>query len=161
MQQMEANLQLAVSIVSSHPEARVRRHGSQLLFNSTSYSDGGFYCCRYSVENLGCTSSSTVRITVVARKARKLVTITIGHSIAERILQSCKPTPSGMIQILRKCQSMFSHACNQQLAIYVAQLLSSLPTCNYKQLDIAMPILLTWMHAGQCTCRWISAGGLL
>ena len=73
----------SLSVISSHPEARVRRHGRQLLFNSTSYSDGGFYCCRYSVENLGCTSSSTVRITVVARKARKLVTKTMGHSIAQ------------------------------------------------------------------------------
>ena len=53
----------SLSIISSHPEARVRRDGHQLLFNFTNHSDEGLYCCRTITK--ACTSNSIVR--VVAR----------------------------------------------------------------------------------------------
>lgn len=55
----------SLSIISSHPEDRVRRDGHQLLFNFTNHSDEGLYCCRTITK--ACTSNSIVR--VVARTA--------------------------------------------------------------------------------------------
>lgn len=60
------------SIITSHPEARVRRDGHRLLFASTKNSDEGLYCCshlKYPSTDHGCTHNSTVRI-AVARAAR-------------------------------------------------------------------------------------------
>ena len=58
-----------LSIISSDPQARVRRDGHRLLFDSTDNSDEGLYCCKSSAENHGCTYNSTVRI-VTARTVR-------------------------------------------------------------------------------------------
>ena len=83
-------------IISNQPGARVRRDGHRLLFDSTNYSDGGLYCCRFQAENHGCTSSSTIRILVVTRRIPALATKTMGYSVVEHNLVA-KSTSSGML----------------------------------------------------------------
>ena len=86
-----------LSVISSHPESRVRRDGHRLLFDSTSYSDEGFYCCRPTAKShileriIGCTYNSTVR--VVMAKAAKNVQMTDhhGHNVVAKSI-------SGMVQ---------------------------------------------------------------
>ena len=80
-------------VISDHPRARVRRDGHQLLFDSASYSDDGLYCCKFPAENHGCTSSSTVRVIVAARKAHSLAT-TLESPIADHNVVA-KSTQSG------------------------------------------------------------------
>lgn len=59
----------SLSVISRHPQARIRRDGHRLLFDSTNYSDKGLYCCRYPGESHGCTENSTVTV-AVARNTR-------------------------------------------------------------------------------------------
>ena len=63
----------SASVISGHREARVRRDGHRLLFDSINHADEGLYCCKPSTEALteshGCHYNSTVRI-VNARTAR-------------------------------------------------------------------------------------------
>lgn len=73
----------SLSIISNHPESRVRRDGHRLLFDSTKYSDKGLYCCRLSKRspspNHGCTYNSTVKIMAIESRT---VTAAPQHSDA-------------------------------------------------------------------------------
>ena len=86
-----------LSIISSNPEARVRRDGHRLLFDSTDCSDEGLYCCRSAAENHGCSYNSTVRIfiarTQVCAPAKNLMRNSDSrHNIVT------KSTSSGMVR---------------------------------------------------------------
>ena len=83
------------SVISSHPEARVRRDGHQLLFNSTDHSDAGLYCCRRITET--CTPNSIVR--VVARIAHTFTTLQSTRNSDDRHIIVTKSTPPGMLSL--------------------------------------------------------------
>lgn len=88
----------SLSVISSHPEARVRRDGHRLLFDSTDHSDEGLYCCRSPSENRGCTYNSTVRVAIAgtarapAKNLQKISNPNAGHNVV------AKSTSSGMLR---------------------------------------------------------------
>ena len=81
----------SLSVISSHPEARVRNDGHQLVFNSTDHSDEGLYCCR--TINKSCTSNSIVR--VIARTAHMSTksSQTMRNSNARHVLVAKSTSP--------------------------------------------------------------------
>ena len=81
-----------LSVISSHPESRVRRDGHRLLFDSTIHSDEGLYCCRPTAKSYGtvgringCSYNSTVRV-VIAKAAKNVQTIDHGHNVVAKSL---------------------------------------------------------------------------
>ena len=83
-----------LSIISSDPQARVRRDGHRLLFDSADYSDEGLYCCKSAAENHGCTYNSTVRVARTVRAPAKNV---ISHSDSGHNIVT-KSSASGMVR---------------------------------------------------------------
>ena len=85
-----------LSIISSDPQARVRRDGHRLLFDSTDHSDEGLYCCRNTAENRGCTYNSSVRI-LVAKTIRAPAKSLMSNSDSRHNIVA-KSTASGMVR---------------------------------------------------------------
>lgn len=90
----------SLSVISSHPEARVRRDGHRLLFDSTNDGDEGLYCCRSPTEGLidGCSYNSTVRIVIAKTTrapAKALNDVTSSFHTEHNIV--AKSTSSGML----------------------------------------------------------------
>jgi len=82
----------SLSVISSHPKARVRRDGHRLIFDSTYYSDEGFYCCRPTAEThagwIGCSYNSTVRVIVAmaTKNVQMVIKSDSGHNIVAKSL---------------------------------------------------------------------------
>ena len=81
-----------LSVISSHPESRVRRDGHRLLFDPAIYSDEGLYCCRPTAKSHsivgrinGCSYNSTVRV-VITKAAKNVQTIDHGHNVVAKSL---------------------------------------------------------------------------
>ena len=84
----------SLSVISSHPEARVRRDGHQLFFNSTNHSDAGQYCCRKITG--ACTSNSIVRVVARTTHTSTKNLESTRNSDARHVLVT-KSTPPGML----------------------------------------------------------------
>lgn len=86
-----------LSIISSDPQARVRRDGHRLLFDPSDYSDEGSYCCKPAAENHGCTYNSTVKIVIARAAVRAPAKNVISHSASGHNIVT-KSSASGMVQ---------------------------------------------------------------